>query len=71
MQEAPYVRGMVDATENVIGPLIRTGVGDLVDGELRPSPLVLFDGRNRGAAWVLRTRLGSSERITARIIVTK
>jgi hypothetical protein len=67
-----YVRRMAAADEAITGPLICTCQGDLVQGVLEPrSPILLFDGFHRGAAWVLQMKTRGEYPISARIIVTK
>ena len=67
-----YVRGMAAAAEPVVGPLVCTCVGEVVNGELRlHPPFVVFDGWHRGAAWVLHGRAQRAYPIAVRLIVTQ
>jgi hypothetical protein len=72
IQNRDYVRAMVDADREVVGPLTCVCKGDAVSDGLQLSPpFVIFDGWNRMAAWIQHGREGKTYSMTANVILTK
>jgi hypothetical protein len=66
-----HVRRLVEATEQVAGPLTCTAQAVDADSPRVRPPIVVFDGWHRGAAWIAQLRRGRAYSILGNLVITE
>lgn len=71
MDSGRHVRGLADVAKEVVGPL--TCTAQTADGTVArvQTPIVIFDGWHRAAAWIAQLRRGANFSISGSLVVTQ